>query len=124
MDNIAFIKLELQKKRSILLGETKKEINKQLNGEYRALVNIQEDGAGDITEDVSFGLLAKNRRMLRDIEAALAKISTGEYGICEECEESIPVKRLLAIPSATMCVPCQEEADKMSLYEEPEETEA
>jgi DnaK suppressor protein len=46
---------------------------------------------------------------LRKVEAALERLSTGEFGICQACEEPIPRKRLLAIPWADLCVPCQEQ---------------
>jgi DnaK suppressor protein len=38
------------------------------------------------------------RAQLLDIEIALAKIEQGAYGVCEETEEIIEEKRLLAIP--------------------------
>jgi DnaK suppressor protein len=38
------------------------------------------------------------RSQLLDIEIALAKIEQGTYGFCEETEEMISEKRLLAIP--------------------------
>jgi DnaK suppressor protein len=38
------------------------------------------------------------RSQLLDIEIALAKIENGTYGLCEETEEEIEEKRLLAIP--------------------------
>jgi DnaK suppressor protein len=51
---------------------------------------------------------ARSRRKLALIEAALDRLARGEFGICAECEEEIPLKRLQAIPWATHCVPCQE----------------
>jgi RNA polymerase-binding transcription factor DksA len=42
---------------------------------------------------------------------ALQKIDDGSYGICEDCEEHIPLKRLEAVPGALCCVPCQERRD-------------
>ena len=44
---------------------------------------------------------------------ALKKIEDGSYGICEECEEEIPIKRLKAIPDARYCISCQAEIEKM-----------
>ncbi len=38
------------------------------------------------------------RHQLLEIEVALSKIAEGTYGICEETEEPIEVKRLQAIP--------------------------
>ncbi len=48
------------------------------------------------------------RRKLKLIDAALERLERGEFGICAECGNAIPVKRLEAIPWAAYCVPCQE----------------
>ena len=47
------------------------------------------------------------------VEAALARLDSGEYGICVECERPIAAKRLAAVPWASQCVPCQEQLDSM-----------
>lgn len=52
------------------------------------------------------------------IDAALARMESGEYGVCIDCESKIPPRRLAAIPWANRCVKCQELA--MS-QEEPDE---
>lgn len=44
-------------------------------------------------------------RMLR-IEAALARIEAGEYGLCLSCEEPIAPRRLDSDPTATLCIAC------------------
>jgi phage/conjugal plasmid C-4 type zinc finger TraR family protein len=38
---------------------------------------------------------------------ALRRLSTGQYGVCSECGESISAKRLHALPDVTTCVACQ-----------------
>ena len=44
------------------------------------------------------------RRELLAIERALANMATGSFGICEECGEEIPSKRLMVLPEAqTLC---------------------
>jgi len=53
--------------------------------------------------------------LLREIEEALVHIEENDYGTCHECDESISIKRLQAVPWAHYCVTCQEE-----LAEEPE----
>jgi DnaK suppressor protein len=47
------------------------------------------------------------RRELIAIERALAKMATGNFGICEECGEEIPSKRLMVLPEARLCANCQ-----------------
>lgn len=43
---------------------------------------------------------------LADINTALKKIETGEYGICDNCKESIDPKRLEIMPEAKFCLKC------------------
>ena len=40
------------------------------------------------------------------IDAALARVADGTYGICEVCQRPIAVERLEAIPWAATCVSC------------------
>ena len=47
------------------------------------------------------------RRELLAIERALAKMATGNFGICEDCGEEIPPKRLMVLPEARLCANCQ-----------------
>jgi DnaK suppressor protein len=47
------------------------------------------------------------RRELLAVEKALAKMATGSFGICEDCGEEIPAKRLLVLPAANLCAHCQ-----------------
>jgi DnaK suppressor protein len=44
---------------------------------------------------------------LADINKALVKIKKGEYGICENCGQSVEEKRLQAMPEAKLCIKCQ-----------------
>lgn len=52
------------------------------------------------------------------IDAALARIVTGEFGQCLECEEPIAPARLRAVPWASYCVGCQEQRDTRQGSEE------
>ena len=48
---------------------------------------------------------------LEKLELALTRVSTEEYGICLQCEENIPEKRLEIIPESTICVDCLNNPD-------------
>ena len=52
-------------------------------------------------------LAEQERRELLAIERALAKLATGSFGICEDCSEEIPPKRLMVLPEARLCAGCQ-----------------
>jgi DnaK suppressor protein len=42
------------------------------------------------------------------VERALERLEEGNYGWCERCGNAIPVERLAAFPSATLCVSCKQ----------------
>ncbi|WP_408899386.1 TraR/DksA family transcriptional regulator [Nocardioides sp. R1-1] len=51
-------------------------------------------------------LVAQVRRHLAEVDAALARLDAGTYGVCERCGEPIASARLEARPSARRCVAC------------------
>jgi DnaK suppressor protein len=50
--------------------------------------------------------------LLRNVQAALARIADGSFGTCLHCEEDISPKRLNAVPWAPYCIRCQEAVDR------------
>jgi len=44
---------------------------------------------------------------LAEVNRAIEKITNGEYGKCEKCNQPIDPKRLEAMPEAKNCVKCQ-----------------
>ncbi|KGN30206.1 suppressor protein DnaK [Knoellia sinensis KCTC 19936] len=51
-------------------------------------------------------LIQQARTQLVEIDAALERLATGTYGICERCGAPIPAARLEARPTARTCVTC------------------
>ncbi|GAA4819355.1 TraR/DksA family transcriptional regulator [Nocardioides caeni] len=51
-------------------------------------------------------LIRQARRHLDEIDAALARVANGTYGVCEGCGQSIATARLEARPSARTCIGC------------------
>ena len=64
------------------------------------------------TQESEFGLELRTRdrerKLLRKIDSAIARIDDGSYGYCEETGEEIGLKRLEARPVATLCLEAQE----------------
>ncbi|MBI3637251.1 MAG: TraR/DksA C4-type zinc finger protein [Candidatus Rokubacteria bacterium] len=54
----------------------------------------------------------QERRELGDIEAALARVAAGTYGLCARCGGGIPVTRLRALPAADRCLTCAARAER------------
>ncbi len=59
-------------------------------------------------EFVSLRLNRMDYEQLRQVEEALDRLESGDFGICQACGEPIPAKRLQAVPWAKYCVPCQQ----------------
>jgi RNA polymerase-binding transcription factor DksA len=52
---------------------------------------------------------------LQQVERAMYLMRTNRYGQCEQCGRAIPPRRLSILPSATLCVACQEHADQRGM---------
>lgn len=60
----------------------------------------------NVTQELTVATLERERRTLREIESALTRIKSGEYGSCTACGATIPKARLEAIPWARLCLQC------------------
>ena len=48
-------------------------------------------------------------KRVKELESAMFRVLRGQYdGLCEECGEEIPVKRLQMMPHTTLCCTCKE----------------
>ena len=66
-----------------------------------------------INIQASHELRFRNREIfyLKKINKSLDKIGKGIYGLCEECDVEIGFERLVARPTAELCISCKEEAE-------------
>lgn len=74
--------------------------------------NYPADVATDtFEEEQALGLRAHFAGELAEVEQALRRLETGQYGRCAECGEEIDAARLAAMPAARLCVRCQGRAE-------------
>jgi DnaK suppressor protein len=59
-----------------------------------------------ITRDMSAATIERERKTFAELEDALKRIDSGDYGVCESCEEAISAARLKALPWARLCISC------------------
>ena len=97
----------LQAQRRHLLGEVRKQI--AASGERPGSANQTKIAEDDAPADAvaAMDLAIRERQELQEIEAALARIRDGSYGICIDCGEEIGRARLKADPRAKRCLACQ-----------------
>jgi DnaK suppressor protein len=63
-------------------------------------IHMADMGTDNYEQEFTLGLVEKDRNLLREINAALAKIQNGTYGICEGTGKPIARPRLEAQPWA------------------------
>ena len=91
-----------------------------LAGDLSLLKELRGQTSGDVVDaaldtaqdEISSQLAEVESRELASIENALEQMRNGSYGLCEGCEEAIPLARLQALPYAVLCINCQREAEK------------
>lgn len=94
------------------------EWKRQLMEETERTVHHMQDEAANFpdpndraTQEEEFSLELRTRdrerKLVKKINEALARIETGEYGYCEACGVEIGIRRLEARPTATLCIDCK-----------------
>jgi DnaK suppressor protein len=111
------------------LLQRKAEILNDLYGSKTEIDKFQDPKADDLDRAVEAGAMEllvalgdSERRELEEILVALDKLESGTYGKCEACLDeplhlcstcpNIPKQRLDALPTARLCVACQEAEEK------------
>ena len=66
-----------------------------------------------LASDMDFALRTKDweSKLIQRIRDALDRLQDDTFGICEECGEEIPLRRLMARPVTTLCMECKKEQE-------------
>lgn len=100
------------------------EQQEQIMSLYEHDLRVGQEASDEGTEDIvdrannsynrefMFALSDTERKILIEIEKALARLDNGGYGSCLNCKDEIPKARLKAVPWARYCVDCQEQFER------------
>ncbi len=88
----------------VLTPELRDRIRERLLGDLDSMTSRLAQRSDDRDDLLDPAALADG---MEGIQAALLKLDAGRYGVCEACEDPIPVERLEAIPAVSNCVSCQ-----------------
>ena len=88
-----------------------------VNAELDQLNSLELNDEGDHAavnnnSMIESAIVQQQEQELREINVALGKISTRDYGICEMCEDDIGFQRLKVKPHAIYCIDCREIVEK------------
>ena len=102
------------------LRDQQRELARAIERGQKEIRALADSGPGDVMDDSCGNACKENmlasythyRTLLRKVELALKRISTGDFGICAACGDIIGLKRLQAVPWATNCIDCQEQSEQ------------
>lgn len=103
-----------------ILNEQKEQILKNLDEtakEFKDLNSSEVNDEGDqasVSADamIDSAISLQQSTELSEIKAALSRIKSGSFGICDMCTENIDMERIKVKPHAKFCIDCREIYEK------------
>jgi len=103
-----------------MLEDRKKQIIKNISSVNEELSQLNSEELNDECDyatnsnysSVENAIILRQKEELDEIDSALAKISSKDYGVCEMCEDDIGFQRLKVKLHAMYCFDCREIAEK------------
>lgn len=89
------------------LKAVERDLLSEASGENAYRDHMADQGSATFERELDLSLEENVRNALVDVQRALARFEGDQYGICERCNAEIPVERLEAYPTATMCIKCK-----------------
>ena len=103
---------QLESIRSELMGGVEKSNLGVKENEVGQVADISDDAARTYNRQLEGELEEQEWKKLKQVDSAIEKINTGEYGICTQCETTIPEARLEVVPYTEFCTQCLSEMEK------------
>ncbi len=103
----------LMAKKLAILRNAQRTLSEDMTLDSEDLADEMDLASSEYLQSFTFRLRGREKTFLAKIDHALAKIDAGIFGICEECEEEVSLKRLQARPETTLCIRCKEDQEKM-----------
>lgn len=109
---LAYFK-EILESRQVQIVKNISGVNDELDQLNALELNDEGDHASvDNSSMVESAIVKQQEQELKEINVTLGKISEGDYGVCEMCEDPIGFQRLKVKPHAIYCIDCREIVEK------------
>ncbi len=86
---------------------TSKNPNGALSQDSIYSVHMADAGTDSHEREKSFLFMTREDKYYRNLNVALERIESKEFGTCVICGELIPEERMLEVPNANKCVACK-----------------
>ena len=102
----------LEESRKAVLSSARKTLAEEATFDTDDLPDEIDLASSEYQQSMVFRMRDREKFLLEKIDKALERIKDGSFGVCEQCDEDISVKRLEARPVTTLCIRCKEEQEK------------
>jgi DnaK suppressor protein len=102
----------LEEKKDALIRNAQQTMAEDMTLDVNELPDEMDLASTEYMQSFTFRLRGRERVFLDKIERALRKLDDGSFGVCENCEEPISIKRLEARPETTLCIRCKEDQER------------
>lgn len=97
--------------REQLVQESQRTVT-HMQDEYAHLADPNDQASQEEEFSIELRARERERNLLRKIDSALQRLSSGDYGYCEACGIEIGLERLEARPTADLCIDCKQLEEK------------
>lgn len=111
------IKQDMLERKKFLWNQILQDLESEASGKHQDVIaNIRENnerGLEDLRESTAIKFVEMKVGELEQIEDAMNRIESGEYGRCRDCGRWIRPARLRIVPNTTRCIRCQEQQERI-----------
>lgn len=109
---LEYFRMKLISWREELAMESHETIEKTLQSTELQQPDLADRASAETDHALELRTRDRERKLVKKINQALARIDEGEYGYCEETGDEITLARLKARPNATMTLEAQERHER------------
>jgi len=113
-ETLARLKEKLLERRKQLMGDCNNIRTNSLNrgdeasGDLSVMpIHMADIGSDTFEKEFALDIIEGEQEELREIDAALARMADGSFGLCEVCGKTVGYQRLSAVPYAKLCIGCK-----------------
>lgn len=88
------------------LHDTAQGTIRRMRSESGKCADSFEQAASEYDWSMELTMRERDRRLIREMRAAIARIDRGVYGVCDLCGTEITLERLILAPMSRLCVEC------------------
>lgn len=103
---------KLEEIRVGLIGDVEQNLKSSKESDNQTAPDISDEAARNYHSQLMQNLGDQEWETFKLVDEALEKIEKGNYGVCQQCDKTIPEARLNVVPFAQYCVKCQSVIEK------------